>query len=257
MADQKDGAGQAPAAGATPTTTPAAAAPAPAATATASGTTTQPAAGAAATPATPTGSNSNPNAPTTPAAPLDRDVTGTNATAQQPKEGNDVGLTPETALELARGNHLEFEKRRAGATQTELKILDEAMERHRQESAGRAGATANANVVSEVAAHLTDAAKQVIANAGQSDPNAVRFSGRAGGPFNIDGAGFGNAGGTLLIGGQPVATSRWSDNSIKGTLPADAKEGPVEIRANGGRTFNTTFGRTPTKSPGEVTGDKK
>lgn len=58
--------------------------------------------------------------------------------------------------------------------------------------------------------------------------------GRPGGPFNIDGVGFGDGKGELRVGNRTIDVTRWNDKSIKGTLPADIGDGDIYLRTAGG-----------------------
>lgn len=78
-----------------------------------------------------------------------------------------------------------------------------------------------------------------------ADPNAgmARLSGRVGGPFNIDGSGFGTSG-MLVIGNHHIPTTRWSDNLIKGQLPADTpEEGEAVITLVNGHRIPVLYGK--------------
>lgn len=60
-----------------------------------------------------------------------------------------------------------------------------------------------------------------------------KFTGSGpGGPFNIDGQGFGAAPGRVIVAGREVTLTRWKDTSIKGYIPSDMKPGPVEVTVN-------------------------
>jgi len=59
---------------------------------------------------------------------------------------------------------------------------------------------------------------------------AFKFTGTGpGGPFNIDGEGFGLTKGRVTIGGRDATVTRWTDTSIKGFVPPDLKPGPIEV----------------------------
>jgi len=69
----------------------------------------------------------------------------------------------------------------------------------------------------------------------------VRVVGKPGGPFTINGQGFGNSSGQapwpgqVIIAGRAVPITSWRDGSIKGTLPPDLPEkGDVEVTINSG-----------------------
>lgn len=55
------------------------------------------------------------------------------------------------------------------------------------------------------------------------------FSGRVGGAFNIEGEGFGDNPGTLLIGNYHVAVTSWRDHLLKGQLPEGIPNGPISV----------------------------
>lgn len=74
--------------------------------------------------------------------------------------------------------------------------------------------------------NLSPAAKQAL-------KDQLKFSGKPGGPFNIDGAGFGTSG-SVSIGGRQIPTTRWNDRSIKGSLPSDTPDGEVVVRTADG-----------------------
>jgi hypothetical protein len=59
-------------------------------------------------------------------------------------------------------------------------------------------------------------------------------SGKAGGPFNARGEGFGDAKGSLDFGGRLIDPTSWRDDVIKGMLPRDLKPCAVTVtRADG------------------------
>jgi hypothetical protein len=62
----------------------------------------------------------------------------------------------------------------------------------------------------------------------------IVIHGRPGGPFTIDGSGFGDAPGTVLVGGRALSVTRWNDRSIKGTLPPDIKDGDIVVQTTAG-----------------------
>jgi len=60
-----------------------------------------------------------------------------------------------------------------------------------------------------------------------------KFTGSGpGGPFNIDGQGFGVTPGRVIVSGREVPLTRWKDTSIKGYIPMDMKPGSVEVTVN-------------------------
>lgn len=65
-----------------------------------------------------------------------------------------------------------------------------------------------------------------------ANQEGVVVVGRVGGPFNINGEGFGTSG-TLMISGRTIPTTRWNDVSIKGQLPDDLKPGPIVLKVAG------------------------
>lgn len=72
----------------------------------------------------------------------------------------------------------------------------------------------------------------------------VTVVGRPGGPFNIEGEGFGT-GGSVVIAGRTVEITRWNDRSVKGMLPADLPAtGDVTLTPAGGTPFT---GKWPAK----------
>lgn len=77
-------------------------------------------------------------------------------------------------------------------------------------------------------------AKAVKAAATTTKPVPVAVVGRPGGPFTIDGTGFGNAMGSVSISGRTVEITRWKDTSIKGMLPADLAPGDVVVKSVSG-----------------------
>ena len=75
----------------------------------------------------------------------------------------------------------------------------------------------------------------------------VVINGRPGGPFSIDGDNFGDAKGEVRVGGRTLPVTRWNNQSIKGTLPADVKAGAVEVVT----ALGTLSGEFPAKvAPG-------
>jgi hypothetical protein len=111
------------------------------------------------------------------------------------------------ATRLAAGNPVEFDKALANATPTEKDAL------------------------------LAAKRERELAN------KPISFAAVGpGGAFAIDGSGFG-ATGTLNVNGVNVPTTRWSDTSIRGTLPHGVTEGPVTITTET-RTFKGTYGKT-------------
>ncbi len=73
----------------------------------------------------------------------------------------------------------------------------------------------------------------------------VQFSGNPGTVFGIDGQGFGEVRGIVLLNGASLPITRWKDTSIKGSMPSDAKPGAVEIRTPDNRVFTGYYGSKP------------
>lgn len=71
-------------------------------------------------------------------------------------------------------------------------------------------------------------------------PTSFKFTGRVGGPFNIDGKDLGNVG-VVSVAGRTVVPSRWKPNSIKGMIPRDFPSGEVDVNVNG-LTLKVTLG---------------
>lgn len=98
--------------------------------------------------------------------------------------------------------------------------------------AQHAGANEAAQSVAEAVKKVADAAVAAVQKSKvvgrQSD---FTFSGTPGGRFRIDGAGF-STGGTLTVGGRPVATTGWGSTHIEGTLPADVPAGEVVVQVD-------------------------
>ena len=119
------------------------------------------------------------------------------------------------AERLLKGNPIEFEKAMIGGTPTEQAVFAAVKKEH-------------------------EAANRVFV-----------LNGVPGGAFSIDGPGLGagGAGHVLSVNGVLVPTTRWDDRSIRGTLPPDAKPGPVTIQA-GPKVLKGTYGAIdPTVPP--------
>ncbi len=114
--------------------------------------------------------------------------------------------------------------------------------------AQKALADAEAELAKTGATKATTADEDKKAAAVKSEAKPVVVSGRIGGAFSIDGEGFGNAGGTLMIGGRVIPTTRWNDRSIKGQLPADLGSGEIVLTTAAG----VQKGVWPTPPPKEV-----
>ena len=71
-----------------------------------------------------------------------------------------------------------------------------------------------------------------------TDSRPFMLVGRAGGPFSIEGIGFGTKG-KLTIGGRVIPTTRWIDRSIKGMLPQDIDSGEIIIQTEEGNRRST------------------
>lgn len=57
---------------------------------------------------------------------------------------------------------------------------------------------------------------------------------KLGGPFSIHGSGYGSSG-SLTVGGRLIPTTKWTDNTIKGQIPAGVKGAVVLTTAKGVR----------------------
>lgn len=67
-------------------------------------------------------------------------------------------------------------------------------------------------------------------------PPPFKVSGKIGGPFSIDGTGFGSHPGILIVQDRTIPPGRWKDHSIKGILPPDlktSKDGTIDVTVNG------------------------
>lgn len=95
-----------------------------------------------------------------------------------------------------------------------------------ENSAAVAGAQAVADAVAKVANAAVAEVQKTKAATGQDLDFDI--SGSPGGRFTIRGVGF-RASGTVLIGGKQVETTGWSNETIYGKLPADAKAGEVTV----------------------------
>lgn len=87
-------------------------------------------------------------------------------------------------------------------------------------------------VADKVAADKKEADRVAAANKAEADaknqqPLVVEGDAVLGGPFTIYGTGFGTQG-VLKVAGQIIKTTRWTDHSIKGSMPAGLK-GDVEL----------------------------
>ncbi len=81
------------------------------------------------------------------------------------------------------------------------------------------------------------AADIALAKAAQANRGPLVISGHPGGPFNIEGSGFGDGtpskpGGLVIIGGRVVPTTSWTDTTIKGQLPVGV-QGSVLVQPTG------------------------
>jgi hypothetical protein len=79
-------------------------------------------------------------------------------------------------------------------------------------------------------------------------PGELVISGTAGGPFNIRGARFDQIG-KVTFGGREVTVTKWENNVIKGTLPADIEKGEVVVTDGTGKVQKGHFG-APAAAPG-------
>lgn len=82
---------------------------------------------------------------------------------------------------------------------------------------------------------------------GKDKPPFV-IHGVAGGPFSIDGSGFGGSG-SVSISGRQLQTTRWRDDNIKGVLPADIEAGDVVVKG----ALGELKGQFPSPPPAQVT----
>lgn len=62
----------------------------------------------------------------------------------------------------------------------------------------------------------------------------VELAGQPGTMFSIRGSGFGNDKGRLTVSGRQIEVSKWTDESIKGTLPTDIESGEIVLRTADG-----------------------
>jgi sulfur carrier protein ThiS len=124
--------------------------------------------------------------------------------------------TEQKAARLVEGNPMEFDRAMANATPTEKAALEAAK-------------------------------KAYDAKHGAVKP--VQLSGVAGGAFAIDGSGFGDAPGTVMVNGVLVPTTRWSDHTIRGTLPGNVTPGHVTITTSAGVVVPGTFGTVAAPAP--------
>jgi hypothetical protein len=127
-----------------------------------------------------------------------------------PTPAPNVAETSEVkAAKLVEGNPLEFEKALANATPTEKAALDAAKKAYDEKHAKPAG---------------------------------IRLAGVPGGAFAVEGSGFGNETGTVMVGGVLVPTTRWSDHTIRGVLPANVKPGDLTVTTSDGTAHKGTYG---------------
>ena len=82
------------------------------------------------------------------------------------------------------------------------------------------------------------AEQRAAADARNAEPVIVIGDAKLGGPFTIDGPGLGNSAGSLIIAGQVVKTTSWTDLHIKGTVPAGLK-GEVVLTTDSGVRHGT------------------
>jgi hypothetical protein len=120
--------------------------------------------------------------------------------------------TEQKAARLVEGNPTEFDRTMANATPTEKAALD--------------------------------AAKKAY-DLKHGPAKAVQLAGVPGGAFAIEGSGFGDAAGTVVVNGVLVPTTRWNDHTIRGTLPANVTPGSVSITTATGAVVPGTFGAAP------------
>lgn len=126
-----------------------------------------------------------------------------------------------------------------GTQQPELETPEQKAMRIVEGSSGEFDrAMANATPTEKAA---LDAAKKAY-DARHMPPKPVVLAGTPGGAFAIDGSGFGDAAGTIVVNGVLVPTTRWSDHTIRGTLPANVKPGNVSITTSTGAVVPGTYG---------------
>lgn len=101
------------------------------------------------------------------------------------------------------------------------------------------------NPISEAAAAANRTpTEKAIAAQKRMEKTPIKISGRAGGPFSIDGDGFGSTQGKVSVGGSTLTITRWSDTSIKGTLPDDVDDGDIVVKPASGPEYRGTYKRT-------------
>lgn len=92
-----------------------------------------------------------------------------------------------------------------------------------------------------------DAQDLAEAKAWSLDPLVVEGDAKNGGAFSITGEGFGTQG-SLTIAGEVIKTTRWTDRSIKGTLPAGLSGDVVLKTAKGTRRGKWPYVRSTVKT---------
>lgn len=131
----------------------------------------------------------------------------------------------------------------AGDAAAKQKKVDDARKALADAEAALGDATGSPATTAEEDQKAIDAR----AKAGKQD---IVVTGRPGGLFNIDGSGFGEKAGSLLIGDRVIETTRWNDRSIKGMLPADLPEtGTVEVRTINGKLTGKWPSPRPAPAP--------
>lgn len=93
-------------------------------------------------------------------------------------------------------------------------------------------------------------AKMLSQQAGIPEGQIV-VSGRAGGPFMIQGADFGMVPGTVVVGDRNVEVTRWNNRSIKGMMPQDIRPGNVTVKV-GDKTYTTKWPPQQPQQSGDV-----
>lgn len=64
-------------------------------------------------------------------------------------------------------------------------------------------------------------------------PTMVEFAGSPGRPFALYGENFGQPRGFILFDGRPAEVTSWTDNKVKGTVPAEMERGEVTLTVAG------------------------
>lgn len=139
------------------------------------------------------------------------------------------------AEQKAAGNaQAEADKAAAEKATADKKVVDA------KAAADKAAAEAQA-AADKAAAEQALADQKALAEEQSKMPVIVH--GTAGGPFSIDGTGFGGSG-TLTIGGRTIQTVRWEDRTIRGTVPPGTR-GEVVLTTASGVVRKGTFPYSP------------